>query len=225
MTMGMEFTIVEAEPDVNLADLYRILDVVREGRDWYLGNDPKGKLDKFIGLSAVAEDLTRDEVLSMKMSDNTRSLLKDVPVDKFNIYLDMVKKSIGEFREDNSHLFFDYERIPNCTDVYFSCSYSLLNDLRGCHDGTVGWGDVVELDPEKVREVATKWNRKSFSIKFAKWIGYFWPAVKWRILTDIWDEFNMGEMDAPDMLYHKDALNEIAKKMKSGKSYWLVVSY
>lgn len=229
--MGFEMTVVETDVNINLSDLYRVKDAVEEAFDWYLGNDIKAKLDKFIALQTKASKLTYDEVLSALIekfgedSDEV-AMFKSVPKLDVEEYLKMLYKSIGDFREDNSHLFFEWDKLPG-KDITFSCSYNLFELV---FDGAVRVykNSVSEISLDKLKKILEKLKEKSFKFKLTKWIGYFFPSVADRMVRDMCVELGIERdywIDVNDLIYYRDELEKIVNEADPEKRLWVVSSY
>lgn len=229
--MGFEMTVVETDANINLSDLYRVKDAVEEAFDWYLGNDIKAKLDKFIALQTKASKLTYDEVLSALIekfgedSDEV-AMFKSVPKLDVEEYLKMLYKSIGDFREDNSHLFFEWDKLPG-KDITFSCSYNLFELV---FDGAVRVykNSVSEISLDKLKKILEKLKEKSFKFKLTKWIGYFFPSVADRMVRDMCVELGIERdywIDVNDLIYYRDELEKIVSEADPEKRLWVVSSY
>ena len=229
--MGFEMTVVETDVNINLSDLYRVKDAVEEAFDWYLGNDIKAKLDKFIALQTKASKLTYDEVLSALVekfgedSDEV-AMFKSVPKLDVEEYLKMLYNSIGDFREDNSHLFFEWDKLPG-KDITFSCSYNLFELV---FDGAVRVykNSVSEISLDKLKKILEKLKEKSFKFKLNKWIGYFFPSVADRMVRDMCVELGIERdywIDVNDLIYYRDELEKIVNEADPEKRLWVVSSY
>lgn len=229
--MGFEMTVVETDVNINLSDLYRVKDAVEEAFDWYLGSDIKAKLDKFIALQTKASKLTYDEVLSTLVekfgedSDEV-SMFKSVPKLDVEEYLKMLYNSIGDFREDNSHLFFEWDKLPG-KDITFSCSYNLFELV---FDGAIRVykNSVSEISLDKLKKILEKLNEKSFKFKLTKWIGYFFPSVADRMVRDMCVELGIERdywIDVNDLIYYRDELEKIVNEADPEKRLWVVSSY
>lgn len=229
--MGFEMTVVETDVNINLSDLYRVKDAVEEAFDWYLGNDIKAKLDKFIALQTKASKLTYDEVLSAlveKCGEDSEevSMFKSVPKMDVEEYLKMLYNSIGDFREDNSHLFFEWEKLPG-KDITFSCSYNLFELV---FDGAVRVykNSVSEISHGKLKKILEKLKEKSFKFKLTKWIGYFFPSVAYRMVRDMCEELGIEHdywIGVNDLIYYKNELEKIVNEADPEKRLWVVSSY
>ena len=229
--MGFEMTVVETDVNINLSDLYRVKDAVEEAFDWYLGNDIKAKLDKFIALQTKASKLTYDEVLSALVekfgedSDEV-AMFKSVPKLDVEEYLKMLYNSIGDFREDNSHLFFEWDKLPG-KDITFSCSYNLFELV---FDGAVRVykNSVSEISLDKLKKILEKLKEKSFKFKLNKWIGYFFPSAADRMVRDMCEELGIERdywIDVNDLIYYRDELEKIVNEADPEKRLWVVSSY
>lgn len=229
--MGLEISVIETDANTNLSDLYRVRNAIDECFDWYLGSDIKLKLDKFIALQTKASKLTRDDILSAlaeKHGDDSTELgmMKNIPEEDMKGYIKCVVDSIGEFREDNSHLFFEWDKLPG-NELMFSCSYNLYELLFDCAF-RVYKNDVSEIDIYKLKCMAKKMKEHSFKFKLAKWFGYFFPSVSDRMVIDMCHELGIERdywLDVNDLIYYRDELNKIVDTMNPEKRLWLVASY
>lgn len=230
-TMGFEMTVVETDVNINLSDMYRVKEAVEDAFDWYLGTDIKAKLDKFIALQTKARNLTYDEVLTAlneKFGEDSNEVKMFKSVHKLDVaeYLKMLYNAIGDFREDNSHLFFDWEKLPG-KDITFSCSYNLY-ELIFDAAMRVYKNDVAEISLDKLKHILDKLTSKSFKFKMTKWIGYFFPGVAERMVRDMCEELGIDRdywIEVNDLIYYRDELAKIVKDVNPEKRLWVVSSY
>lgn len=229
--MGFEMTVVETDVNINLSDLYRVKEAVEDAFDWYLGGDIKAKLDRFISLQNKVSRLTRDDVLNALVEKHGEdsdevAMFKSVNALDVADYLKMLHNAIGEFREDNSHLFFEWEKLPG-RDITFSCSYNLYELV---FDGAVRVykNYVAEVSLDKLKKILERLKEKSFKFKVTKWIGYFFPAVADRMVADMCLELGIERdywIGVNDLIYYRDELGKIVDEADPAKRLWIVSSY
>jgi hypothetical protein len=229
--MGLETIVVETDAHINLSDLYRVKEAVEDVFDWYLGNDITKKLDKFIALRTKASKLTKQEILDALKTKHgedspTYAMFNSIPDRDVEDYLKMLNDAIGEFREDNSHLFFEWEKLPE-KELATTCSYNLHELLFECA-WRVYKNDVSELGYDKLKGLYERLNAKSFKFKLTKWIGYFFPSVADRMVQDMCHELGIDVdcwIDVNDLIYYRDELKGIVDNADTDKRLWLVSSY
>lgn len=229
--MGLEIIVVETDAHINLSDLYRVKEAVEDVFDWYLGNDITKKLDTFIALRTKASKLTKQEILDAlkaKRGEDSKeyNLFNSIPDRDVEDYLKMLNDAIGEFREDNSHLFFEWEKLPG-KDLTTSCSYNLYELFSECA-WRVYKNDVSELNPDWLKSLYERLNAKSFKFKLTKWIGYFFPSVADRMVRDMCHELKIEFdywIDVNDLIYYRDELEKIVNEADPEKRLWVVSSY
>ena len=154
------------------------------------------------------------------------AMFKSVPKLDVEEYLKMLYKSIGDFREDNSHLFFEWDKLPG-KDITFSCSYNLFELV---FDGAVRVykNSVSEISLDKLKKILEKLKEKSFKFKLTKWIGYFFPSVADRMVRDMCVELGIERdywIDVNDLIYYRDELEKIVNEADPEKRLWVVSSY
>ena len=167
-------TIAQTTKDIDLISMYHIMNVVNDGFDWHLGTDRSRKYDIFHIKSIQVSTLTKNDVLEKIQDDKKYSHLKNLTDDEFAKYLNHLCNSIGEFSVENSHLFFDYDKLPG-DSLLDSCSWGLRDLIYyNCITDTITSSDdsIVEIDKDKLSSLAKKWKRFGRKLKFIKFIWY-----------------------------------------------------
>lgn len=224
--MGLDMTVAQTTMDIDLISMYHIMNVVNDGFDWYLGTDRSRKQDIFHNKSIQVSTLTRNDVLD-KIQDYRYSHLKNLSDDEFAKYLNYLCNSIGEFSIDNSHLFFDHDKLP-CYSLLDSCSWGLRDLIYyNCTTNIITSSDdsIVELDKDKLSSLAKKWKRFGRKLKFIKFIWYIYPEMAERMFYDWIDVNNIMEYDINECIYIANQLNELVKKVDKNSRLWLISSY
>lgn len=234
--MGIETTITKTAKKIDLRRLFDIVHVVENGFDWWLGDGSvKPKVEKWRELHDFAFTLSRNAILDAEMRlDCTKTLLASMTSSSFNMHLALVLCAIKDYQEGDSHLFIDIEALPEM-DILTSCSWTLRSILLGCNNGTSEVGeDIDELNPDKVRRLADRWRRKAsdFRLGIARWIGYFIPAARTRMVEDIVHSLGLegeGELDLEDIVYLKESIMRISNSLKDdnegSERLWVISSY
>ena len=236
--MGMEISIVKTKSNINLGELYMILDILEDCFDWYLGKDEDDKPKKWIELNKFCQSLTKNAILA-KIQENNKpkrmsEFIKGLSERKFAFYLILIYNSISEHETGNSHLFFDRNRLPMSEDLVYSSSNILRNLFLSCkHDiwnGPIG-DYVVELDKNKILTMYNTWGKYRFKLKLSKWIGYFMPTIGRRILDDCIEDLNVFDsyIEVKDMEYYLRTIENVAKDIEQETDtftkLWLISSY
>ena len=170
--------------------------------------------------------LTRNDVLD-KIQDYRYSHLKNLSDDEFAKYLNYLCNSIGEFSIENSHLFFDHDKLP-CDSLLDSCSWGLRDLIYyNCITDTIISSDdsIVEIDKNKLSSLAKKWKRFGRKLKFIKFIWYIYPEMAERMFYDFIDVNIIMEYDINECIYIANQLNELVKKVDKASRLWLISSY
>ena len=224
--MGLDMTIAQTTKDIDLISMYHIMNVVNDGFDWYLGTDRSRKQDIFHNKSIQVSTLTRNDVLD-KIQDYRYSHLKNLSDDEFTKYLNYLCNSIGEFSIENSHLFFDHDKLP-CDSLLDSCSWGLRDLIYyTCITDTITSSDdsIVEIDKDKLSSLAKKWKRFGRKLKFIKFIWYIYPEMAERMFYDFIDVNSIIEYDINECIYIANQLSELVKKVGKTSRLWLISSY
>ena len=230
----MEATFVKTQGHWSLRELYIVAMVTETRFDWYLGEDRAARRSKYNQLKEFLGGLTVDDLLEKtKEVDDLQPMMDGIPRNMLGTYLAWVKGSVGDWHEGDTHLHFDYERLPGL-DLTFTCSRCLREVMLGCEvkdDGGVETClpdvDVRELDIHLVRELAEKWNSMTFKFNLAKWIGYFFPSVGSRMVDDMAEELGVADevCDIHDLLGLRDTIMEIARGIYGNKErLWMATS-
>ena len=227
--MGLDMTVAQTTKDIDLISMYHIMNVVNDGFDWNLGTDRSRKYDIFLNKSIQVSTLTKNDVLEKIQDDDGKkySHLKNLSDDEFAKYLNHLFNSIGEFSVENSHLFFDYDKLPG-DSLLDSCSWGLRDLIYyNCITDTITSSDdsIVEIDKDKLSSLAKKWKRFGRKLKFIKFIWYIYPEMAERMFYDFIDVNNIMEYDINECIYIANQLNELVKKVDKNSRLWLISSY
>ena len=236
--MGLDASVVKNTNGIDLNEFYSIRNAVENGFDWYLGDDKTNRMAKYEELKSKVFALTKKEIVdavSSKPDDFSKEFvdyLENISNSSWKACIEWLELSIGKHEPENTHLNFEWEKAPEHSIVDF-CSWNFRNVLLDCTKPNKGFrpnGDTLEeLDPELVKKTCKKFRFKTPKIILAKWLGYFFPEVKERMLRDITYELGLGGecyVDAEDLLTWKDWLKEICGNLESYPvRYWLVSSY
>jgi hypothetical protein len=232
--MGLDISIIRTTKDIDLGDLYAIKEAVETGYDWYLGR--KGKesdLETWKELKAKCKSITKNDLLEHIRSGDQHLVkqLEEIPESKFNEYLAMIYDSISEHEDGNTHLNFDYDKLPG-TDIFNSCSWNLRALFLECKKNQTmnnQCGDFIyELDEYKIWNMAERWRRMSFKLKLARWIGYFSKRVGYNILRDCLQDLGVEDafVDFQDARHYQRGILKVARDvLDSNNRYWIVSSY
>ena len=225
--MGLDMTIAQTTKDIDLISMYHIMNVVNDGFDWNLGTDRSRKYDIFLNKSIQVSTLTKNDVLEKIQDDKKYSHLKNLSDDEFTKYLNYLCNSIGEFSIENSHLFFDHDKLP-CDSLLDSCSWGLRDLIYyNCITDTITSSDdsIVEIDKNKLSSLAKKWKRFGRKLKFIKFIWYIYPEMAERMFYDFIDVNSIIEYDINECIYIANQLSELVKKVGKTSRLWLISSY
>lgn len=223
--MGLDMTVAQTTRDIDLISMYHIMDVVNNGFEWYLGTDKSKKQDIFYNKVISLSTLTKDDVLD-KVKEDKHYHLKNLPDDQFTMYLNYLYNAVGEFNIGNSHLFFDYEKLP-MDSLLDSCSWTLRDLIYyNCAMKTISSDDtIVEIDKDKLSSLAKKWRRFGRKLKFIKYIWFVFPGIGERMFYDWLDVNCIMEDDINEYIYIANQLNELEKKVDKNSRLWLISSY
>ena len=230
--MGLEISVVRTPSCMDLEGLYAVKDAVENGYCWYLGDDKEKRAERWKELKEKCQSLTRDSIMANTSGpeDLVKCLNYMAEVD-FSTYLAWVVSAIHERQDGDTHLYFDYDKLPG-RGIFDSCSRNLHSLFKSCKlEGKTlkPCGDFIcELDPKKVCEMAAKWRRKAIKAWVAKWIGYFSPETGFRILQDCLRELGVDDVfvDFQDFSHYMECLNAVVKETKGhADRLWLVASY
>ena len=224
--MGLDMTVAQTTRDIDLISMYHIMDVVNDGFEWYLGTDKSRKQDIFYNKVISLSTLTKDEVLD-KVKEDKHYHLKNLPNDQFTMYLNYLYNAVGEFDIGNSHLFFDYEKLPG-DSLLDSCSWTLRDLIYyNCAMKTISSDDtIVEIDKDKLSSLAKKWKQFGRKLKFIKYIWFVFPGIGERMFYDWLDVNCIMEDDINEYIYIANQLKELdKKKVDKNSRLWLISSY
>lgn len=233
--MGLDLTIAKTKDKLNLCELVAVYDAIRENMDWYLGNDHSKRYSRYLELTSKAFSLTKKELIDS--IDESHKELKEyliyIPNEMFDKYLKMIRHTMRDFCKENSHLSFDFDKLP-FVSLYDTCSWTTRRIFEECKSIDIEipeQGDVImELDKTKILELEKKWRMSGFKIWFARWIGYFNVEVEMRICGDLCRELLPSEygLDALDFAQYKNAILKICKEARRSKAddrIWMISSY
>ena len=230
--MGLDVSVVRTPKNLDLEELYAVNDAIGNCFSWYLGDDKEKRGEKWKELKAKAESLAKADVLNnLKGPDDLVRCITEMSDKDFDMYLKMVVASITEHEDGNTHLNFDYEKLPG-EDIMDSCSWNLRNLFVDCKKDKRTFppcGDFVcELDGYKVWSMNERWKEKSFKLWLAKWISYFSERVGFNILADVLRDLGVNDVfvDFSDVNHYKRNIAKVADGILDNKDrYWLVSSY
>lgn len=224
--MGLDMTVAQTTRDIDLISMYHIMDVVNNGFEWYLGTDKSKKQDIFYTKMLHISMLTKSEVLD-KVKEDKHYHLKNLPDDQFAKYLNYLYNAVGEFNIENSHLFFDYDKLP-MDSLLDSCSWTLRDLIYyNCAMNTIISAEdtIVEIDKNKLSSLAKKWRRFGRKLKFIKYIWFVFPGIGERMFYDWLDVNCIMEDDINEYIYIANQLKELEKKVDKNSRLWLISSY
>ena len=230
--MGLDVSVVVTPKELDLEELYAVKDTVEHGFYWYLGDDKEKRAEKWKELKAKCESLTKEDILrNISGPDDLVKCLRGISDEKFGKYLEMIVASISDHEDGNTHLNFDYDKLPG-KDIMDSCSWNLRDLFLECKK----WGRVLrpcgdfiyELDGYKIWAMAERWNEQKFKMKVAKWIGYVSNRIGFNILADCLRELGVKDVfvDFADAENYQEKIQQVAKGiLDNNDRYWLVSSY
>lgn len=224
--MGLDMTVAQTTRDIDLTSMYHIMDVVNNGFEWYLGTDKSKKQDIFYNKVIRLSTLTKDAVLD-KVKEDKHYHLNNLPDDQFAMYLNYLYNAVGEFSIENTHLFFDYEKLPG-DSLVDSCSWTLRDLIYyNCAMKTISSDDtIVEIDKNKLSSLVKKWKRFGRKLKFIKYIWFVFPGIGERMFYDWLDVNCIMEDDINEYIYIANQLKELdKKKVDKNSRLWLISSY
>ena len=238
--MALDMSVVKSlDAKVELDKFYAIRTAVEVCFDWYLGDDKSARIAKYEDLKSKVFALTKKEIVdavekSPRFPKEFAIYLENISCSSWKACMECLEQSIGNHHDENTHLNFDWEKAPE-KSLLDCCSWNFRNIMLDCVKPNKGFrpnGDLIEeLDPKLVKKARSRFMFKVPKIILAKWLGYFMPEVKERMLQDITYELGMGGgycVDAEDLLTWNRWLKTICQEMDNGRPddrYWLVSSY
>jgi len=232
--MGLDMIVVKTRKDWNYRDVFEVLEAVKDGFDWYLGDDKDKRTQKYGELKKFAMGLTTKDVLDSR-KDGKHKRLDDMPETEFSKYLACVKNAIQPHQSGNSHMFFDEGcEAMGGKEIAFSTSWGLRNAIAEAKkaDDPGDDGYIIELDKGKLAYMG---GRQTFGLGFklwlAKWIGFFMPEVGARMLYDAARTIGVDAsfLEIYDIEQYGRTFKELAKDIKmdgkNGSRYWLESAY
>ena len=236
--MGMEIEVIKTPSNVDLESIYATMEAIETGFDWYLGDDHSERAHKYADLRNKLLNITKAELLeAIKGNDKLREYLSNLPSSMFSMALTFAKNAIANHEDGNTHLSLNYDKVKCAWSLGFSCSENLRHLLEDClseanKDGQTchPLGDfVLELNPKHVISLAKKFKRMGFRLWLAKWIGYFLPAVEFRMSEDIGRDLALMDtcVDAHELAYYKEFISDVASEVDAEipARIWLTTSY
>lgn len=230
--MGLDISIIKTPRSIDLAKIYAVREAVEEGFSWYLGNDKSQRAAHWTELKDKCKSLTKDQVLAnVSKPEDLIATIKKMSDVEFNTCLFWIIDSISPHQDGNTHLSFDYNRLPGRT-IFDSCSWNLKDLFTQCEVSSETLrpcGDfILEIDIDKVCAMWERWKRMSFKISVAKWIGYFSKRVGLNILRDCLDELGVRDtfVEFSDVRrYMKHIGDTVKETLDEDCRLWLVSSY
>ena len=230
--MGLDISVIRTPKNIDLEAVYAIREAIESGYDWYLGDDKDSRSKKWVELKDKCRSLTKQDVLAhISEPKDLVKCINDMTDSDFNIYLCWIVSSISPHQDGNTHLNFDYDKLPgrtifdarswNLKDLFTQCEVSGKTE-RPCGDS------ILEVDPDKVCVMWKNWRRMSFKISLSKWIGYFSERVGFNILQDCLEELGVKDtfVGSLDVKWYMKYIGETAKAtMDEDCRLWLVSSY
>ena len=232
--MGLDISIIKTPRSIDLAKIYAVREAVVEGFPWYLGDDKSQRAARWTELKDKCKSLTKEQVLAnVSEPEDLVNTIKQMSDDEFNDCLSWIVSSISPHQDGNTHLDFDYDKLPGRT-IFDSCSWNLKELFAQCKmeddNSLYPCGDfILEIDPDKVCVMWKKWKRMSFKISVAKWIGYFSKRIGFNILRDCLEELEVKDtlvVDFSDVRWYMKHIEEVAtSSIDEDCRLWLVSSY
>lgn len=233
--MGLDLEIVEGERDMDMSELYAIMDAIRERFDWRLdGGDRrhtynvKSSLVRTLTKSAVLDKYRGIDFSIRPSEERDMKFLEGIPEFRFNKMVLAIADTIGKFDERNTHIDFDYDRLPQ-KEVAWTTSWEMRTMLTRCQ---ADWHKfhseyVIELDSKLVRDMAKKWKKMGWKMTLARWMRYFNPDMADRMVEDMVQDLDVSDSFATldDLRHYRSVFLEILKKHDSRKRIWLISSY
>ncbi len=230
--MGLDMSVIRTPKNIDLEEIYALLEAIESGYDWYLGDDKGKRQEKWVELKDKCKSLTKDDVLAHTSDpEDLVKCLNRISDSDFNTYLCWIVSSITNHEDGNTHLNFDYGNLPGKT-IFDSCSWNLYDLFKECRkDGRTlkPCGDfITEIEPYRVWLMGKRWNSKSVALLLAKWIGYFSSRVGYNILNDCLNELGVKDMfvDFQDMKHYHESIRKVVDEtFGTNDRLWLVASY
>lgn len=230
--MGLDISVIRTPKSIDLEEIYALKDAIENGYCWYLGDDKEKRAEKWVELKEKCKSLTKEDILAnIAGPGDLVKCLKQISSSDFNIYLRWVVDSISDHEDGNTHLNFDYDKLPG-KNLFDSCSWNLYNMFKDCKKDNKllkPCGEFIqEIDPYKVWVMHENWNARSLEITLAKWIGYVSERIGFRILGDCLRELNVEDVyvDFQDVKHYQESIKKVVKdSTDSDDRLWLIASY
>lgn len=230
--MGLDISVIRTPKSIDLEEIYALREAIENGFCWYLGDEKEKRAEKWKELKDKCQTLTKDDILkNISGPEDLVKCLVRMRDSDFNVYLRWIVDSISDHEDGNTHLNFDYDKLPGKT-IFDSCSWNLYDLFKECRkDGRTlkPCGDFIcEIEPYRVWLMGKRWNSKSVALWLAKWIGYFSSRVGYNILNDCLNELGVRDMfvDFQDVKHYKESIEKVVHATY-GTNFrlWLVASY
>ena len=230
--MGLDISVIRTPKSIDLEEIYALKDAIEHGFCWYLGDDKEKRAEKWKELKDKCQTLTKEDILkNISGPEDLVKCLWNMTDSNFNVYLRWIVDSISDHEDGNTHLNFDYDKLPGKT-IFDACSWNLKDLFTQCEVSGKGprpCGDsILEVDPDKVCVMWENWRRMSFKISVAKWSGYVSERVGFNILRDCLEELGVNDtfVGSLDVKWYMKYIGETAKEtMDEDCRLWLVSSY
>ena len=230
--MGLDISVIRTPKTINLEEIYALLEAIESGYDWYLGEDMGNRAQKWVELKDKCKSLTRQDVLAHTSEpEDLVKCLNHISDSDFNTYLAWIVSSITKHEDGNTHLNFDYDRLPgktimdsrswNLRDLFMECRKDDRR-IKPCGDS------IYELNPYKICVMGERWNRMSLKLCVARWIGYFAQSAGYRILIDCAGDLGIHDsfIDFQDMKHYQESIKKVVdESIDTDDRLWLVSSY
>ena len=230
--MGIDISVIRTPKSIDLEEIYALREAIEKGFCWYLGVEKEKRAEKWKELKDKCQTLTKDDILkNISGPEDLVKCLVRMRDSDFNVYLRWIVDSISDHEDGNTHLNFDYDKLPGTT-IFDSCSWNLYDLFKECKkDGRTlkPCGDFIwEIEPYRVWLMGKRWNSKSVALWLAKWIGYFSSKVGYNILNDCLNELGVRDafVDFQDVKHYKESIEKVVHATHgTDDRLWLVASY
>jgi hypothetical protein len=230
--MGLDISVIRTPKSIDLEEIYALREVIENGFCWYLGDEKEKRAEKWKELKDKCQTLTKDDILkNISGPEDLVKCLNHISDSNFNVYLRWIVDSISDHEDGNTHLNFDYDKLPGTT-ILDSCSWNLYDLFKECRRDNrplKPCGDFIrEIDPYRVWVMGEKWNGKVLEFGIATWIGYFFQKIGYRILVDCLKDLKVNDpfVDFIDVKHYQESIRKVVKEtMDTEDRLWLVASY
>ena len=230
--MGLDMSVIRTPKSIDLEEIYALREAIESGFCWYLGDEKEKRAEKWKELKDKCQTLTKDDILrNISGPEDLVKCLVRMRDSDFNVYLRWIVDSISDHEDGNTHLNFDYDKLPGKT-IFDSCSWNLYDLFKECRKDNrplKPCGDfITEIDPYRVWIMGENWNARSIDLWLAKWIGYFSQRIGFRILGDCMRDLKVKDafVDFQDVKHYQESIRKVVKEtMDTEDRLWLVASY